>query len=124
MAEASGEHGACTLRGGDAPSFAFAQRHFDCDVRLCPDAALYLGRFQRAAPKADILALLSTDHERVRESAPIPPGVLGMDWLEEGAGARSLMRARMKMDSLLAGTRQAQSLSRYQRIEQWRRRDG
>src|SRR3546814_6655285 len=118
------EHGAFTLLVRDAPSVAFAQRHFDCDVRLCPDAALYLGRFQRAAPKADILALLRTDHERVRESAPIPPGVLGMDWLEEGAGERSLMRARMKIDSLLPGTQQAKRLRRYQLLAQWRLRRG
>src|SRR3546814_1200935 len=75
MAEAIREPGAFTLLVRDAPSFAFAQRHFDCDVRLCPDAVLYLGRFQRAAPTADILELLRTDHERVRYAAPIPPGV-------------------------------------------------
>src|SRR3546814_1143240 len=71
MAEAIREHGAFTLLLRDAPSSAFAQRHFDCDVRLCPDAALYLGRFQRAAPKAAIFALLRTDHERVRDSTSI-----------------------------------------------------
>src|SRR3546814_15658937 len=76
------------------------------------------------SPKADILALLRTDHERVRESAPIPPGVLGMDWLEEGAGERSLMRARMKIDSLLPGTQQAKRLRRYQMLAQWRLRRG
>src|SRR3546814_1403277 len=63
-------------------------------------------------------------HERVRESAPIPPGVLGMDWLEEGAGERSLMRARMKIDSLLPGTQQAKRLRRYQILAQWRLRRG
>src|SRR3546814_17500161 len=103
---------------------SFAQRHFDCDVRLCPDAALYLGRFQRAAPKADILARLRTDHERVRESAPIPPGVLGMDWLAEGAGERSLMRARRKLDSLLPGPPQATRLRPYTMLTQWPHRRG
>src|SRR3546814_11840137 len=106
MAEAIREHGAFTLLVRDAPSFAFAQRHFDCDVRLCPDAALYLGRFQRAAPNADILALLRTDHERVRESATIPPGGLGMEWLEEGAAQRSLTRGRQRMESLVPGKHQ------------------
>lgn len=124
MAQAIREHGAFTLLVRDAPSFEFAQRHFDCDVRLCPDAALYLDRFQRDAPKADILALLRTDHERVRESTSIPAGVLGMDWLEEGAGERSLMRARMKIDSLLPGTQQAKRLRRYQMLAQWRLRRG
>src|SRR3546814_18284526 len=124
MAEAIREHGAFTLLVRDAPSFAFAQRHFDCDVRLCPDAALYLGRFHRAAPKADILALLRTDPARVRESAPIPPGVLGMDWLEEGAGERSLLRARMQIASLLPGPPQATLLTRYRLLAQWRLRRG
>src|SRR3546814_21117043 len=64
MAEAIREHGAFTLLVSDAPSFAFAQRHFDCDVRLCPDAARYLGRFQRAAPKSDIFSLFDTDDEQ------------------------------------------------------------
>src|SRR3546814_15776232 len=80
--------------------------------------------FQRAAPKADILALLRTDHERVRESASIPPGVLGMDWLEEGAGERSLMRARRKIDSLLPSTQQPNRLRRHQMLPQWRLRRG
>src|SRR3546814_2699367 len=47
-----------------------------------------------------------------------------MDWLEEGAGERSLMRARMKIDSLLPGTQQAKRLRRYQMLAQWRLRRG
>src|SRR3546814_16405224 len=124
MPKATRETGAFTLLVRDAPSFSLSQLHCDCDVRLCPDAALYQGRFQRAAPKADILALLRTDHERVRESAPIPPGVLGMAWLETGAGERSLMRARLKIDSLLPGTPQAKRLLRYPLLAHWRPRHG
>src|SRR3546814_14354039 len=112
MAEAIREHGTFTLLVRDAPSFAFAQRHFYCDVRPCPDAALYLGRFQRAAPKADILALLRKDHERVRESAPLPPGVLGLDWVEGGAGEGSLMGERVESASRLPRERTETGIER------------
>lgn len=124
MAEAVRAHGAFTLLVRDARSLEFAQSHFDCDVRLCPDAALYLGRFQRALPKADILALLRTDHERVTDTAVPPPGTIVTDWLEESSAERNLMRARVKIDSLLASSRQGKRLRRYRMLALWRLRRG
>src|SRR3546814_4637985 len=38
MAEAIRNHGQFTLLVRDARSLAFAERHFDCAIRLCPDA--------------------------------------------------------------------------------------
>src|SRR3546814_4284411 len=48
MAEAIRGHGQFTLLVRDARSLAFAERHFDCTIRLCPDAELMLDRQQRA----------------------------------------------------------------------------
>lgn len=124
MAQAIAAHGAFTLLVRDARSLDFAQRHFDCDIRLCPDAALYLGRQDRAPAKADILALLRTDHERVSDAMAAPVGAICMDWLDEGAGERRLMRARVKIDSLLAATEQGKRLRRYRMLAQWRLRRG
>ena len=124
MAQAIRAHGAFTLLVRDAQSFDFAQSRFDCDVRLCPDAALYLGRLSRAPAKADILALLRTDHERVLDAAPLPSGAICADWLAEGVAERNLMRARVKVDSLLASTAQGKRLRRYRMLADWRLRRG
>lgn len=124
MAAAIRGHGAFTLLVRDIRSLDFAQSRFDCDVRLCPDAALYLGRLPRAPAKADILALLRTDHERVADAAAPPSGAICTDWLNEGAAERNLMRARVKIDSLLSSTVQAKRLRRYRMLAAWRLRRG
>lgn len=124
MADAIRTHGAFTLLVRDERSLEFARNHFECDIHLCPDAALYLGRFQKAFPKADILALLRTDHERVADSAIPPPDTIVDDWLEESVGERNLMRARIKIDSLMAATTQGKRLRRYRMLATWRLRRG
>lgn len=124
MARAIAAHGAFTLLVRDARSLALARQYFECDVRLCPDAALYLGRQQRQAPRADIFALLRTDHEGTLGAADIPSGVLAADWLEEGAGERKLMRLRLRLDAMLARSEQDRRLRRYRMLAQWRLRRG
>jgi len=124
MTEAIRGHGAFTLLVRDVRSLDYAQSRFDCEVRLCPDAALYLGRLQRAPARADILALLRTDHERVADAAAPPSGTICTDWLNEGAAERNLMRARVKIDSLLSSTAQAKRLRRYRMLAAWRLRRG
>lgn len=124
MARAIADHGAFTLLVRDARSLALARLHFDCDIRLCPDAALYLGRQSRNPAKADIFALLRTDHERVPGSAAAPPGTISADWLEEPAGERKLMRLRLKLDAMLARSEQDRRLRRYRMLAQWRLRRG
>jgi exopolysaccharide biosynthesis predicted pyruvyltransferase EpsI len=124
MAQAIRAHGAFTLLVRDAKSRDFAERHFGCDVRLCPDAALYLGRLRRWPAKADILALLRTDHEQVRDDTAAPPGAISTDWLLESAAARRLMRVRVKVDSFLAASEQGRRLRRYQMLAHLRLQRG
>lgn len=124
MAQAIAAHGAFTLLVRDARSLALARLHFDCDIRLCPDAALYLGRQPRDTAKADIFALLRTDHERALDVAAAPPGAICADWLEERTGERKLMRLRLKLDAMLARSEQERRLRRYRMLAQWRLRRG
>jgi exopolysaccharide biosynthesis predicted pyruvyltransferase EpsI len=125
MAEAIRAHGAFKLLVRDAASLDFARRQFDCETRLCPDAALYLGRFERKPAKVDILALLRTDREGVAEGqVSVPPLTIGTDWLEEGRSEWNFMRARIKLDSLLAFTAQGKRLRRYRMLANWRLRRG
>lgn len=124
MAKAIRDHGAFTLLVRDARSFAFAREHFDCEIRLCPDAALYLGRLRRAPARADIVALLRTDHERVADATAAPPEAIVTDWLEEAARDRMLMRGRLKIHSLLVAREPDRRLHRYQMLARWRLRRG
>lgn len=124
MAQAIADHGAFTLLVRDARSLALARLHFDCDIRLCPDAALYLGRQVRVPAKADVFALLRTDHERALDAVAAPPGAICADWLEERTGEQKLMRLRLKLDAMLARSEQDRRLRRYRMLAQWRLRRG
>lgn len=125
MAQAIREHGDFTLLVRDANSLAFAERHFDCATRLCPDAAIYLGCSPRQPSKADILALLRTDHEAVAGPATQPPAsTIVQDWLEEGRAAQWLMRARIKLISLRAARPQDKRLTCYRLLAETRLRRG
>ena len=126
MAQAIRDHGDFTLLVRDANSLAFAEQHFDCVTRLCPDAAIYLGCMARPSlPEADILALLRTDHEAVASAAiQTPPSTIVQDWLEEGRAARAFMRGRLKLDALRAATDQEARLRRYRLLADWRLRRG
>jgi pyruvyl transferase EpsO len=125
MAQAISAHGAFTLLVRDVRSFEFARRHFDCTVQLCPDAALYLGRLRRSPARTDIFALMRTDDEKVaQDDAPLPDGVMGDDWIQEGAGERNILRARAKIDSLFAVSQSAKRLRRFRLLANWRLQRG
>jgi exopolysaccharide biosynthesis predicted pyruvyltransferase EpsI len=125
MAEAIRAHGAFTLLVRDADSLDFARRHFECETRLCPDAALYLGSFERKPATVDILALLRNDRESVAEGpVAMPPGTLATDWPTEDGFQRKLLRSRLKLDSLFAFTTQGKRLRRHRMLANWRLRRG
>src|SRR5690606_9218484 len=64
-ARAIGSHGRFTLLVRDRSSLHIAQKHFDCDVRLCPDMAFGIGRIHSPAPPVDrILCLIREDREK------------------------------------------------------------
>lgn len=82
MARAVARHGRVTLLLRDAESLALARRHFDCESRLCPDAAHQLGPLAAAPPRHRVLSVLRQDPER---SADRPVALLArhgpvIDW--------------------------------------------
>ncbi|MFC3786563.1 pyruvyl transferase EpsO [Sphingopyxis italica] len=121
MAEAIRAHGQLTLLVRDARSLAFAERHFDCRVRLCPDAALMLGRQQRPPATVPVFALLRTDHERAPGGADaLPAGVAADDWLEEDPAQKRRLRLSLKLGRLFNRDLMAQRAARQQRLAEWR----
>ena len=65
-ARAIAGHPDFTLLVRDYQAFEFAEKHFDCLVKMCPDAAYALGDIDvdRHAIKRDVLCLLRSDKER------------------------------------------------------------
>lgn len=124
MAEAIRAHGQFTLLVRDARSLAFAEQHFDCAIRLCPDAALMLGRQRRDPAIAPVFALLRTDHERAAGDAALPAGVVADDWLEEDAGQKRRLRLSLGLGRLLTRDPMAQRAARQQRLAEWRLQRG
>ncbi|MFS2110083.1 polysaccharide pyruvyl transferase family protein [Sphingomonas sp. Sphisp140] len=120
MAEAIRDHGAFTLLVRDARSLAFAREHFDCEIHLCPDAALMLGRQQRGPATVPVFALLRTDHERSADDAAVPAGVAVDDWLEEDGAQKRFLRLSLKLGRLVTRDPMAQRLARQRRLAEWR----
>ncbi|MDK2759815.1 MAG: polysaccharide pyruvyl transferase family protein [Sphingopyxis sp.] len=124
MADAIRDHGQFTLLVRDARSLAFAERHFDCAIRLCPDAALMLGRQQRAPASVPIFALLRTDHERAADDAALPSGVVADDWLAEDSTQKRNLRLSLRLGRLFTRDPMAQRAARQRRLAEWRLRRG
>jgi exopolysaccharide biosynthesis predicted pyruvyltransferase EpsI len=85
-ARAIARHPKFRLYVRDQHSYEFAVANFDCEVRLCPDLALFLGALDRErAPEVDVLCLMRTDKERALEATTGPPGYTSRvaDWLVE-----------------------------------------
>jgi exopolysaccharide biosynthesis protein PssK len=79
-------HAKFRLFARDQASYDFATAHFDCEVRLCPDMAVFLGALDRPrAPEVDVLYLMRTDKERALGAAIGRPGYTSRvaDWLVE-----------------------------------------
>ncbi len=85
-AHAIARHGGFRLLVRDQASYDFATANFDCEVRLCPDMAFFLGALDRQdAPEVDVCYLMRTDKERALGT---PAGRLDytsrvVDWLTE-----------------------------------------
>lgn len=79
------KHKNFTLLVRDRESLEFAQRHFDCAVKLCPDMAFYIGEISpRGSVQFPLLAMRRQDKEQVttREDAA-PVDVPTEDWITE-----------------------------------------
>lgn len=104
-ARAIAEHGDFTLMVRDLPSEAFARKHFDCRVILCPDLAFYIGARPRLAASVDYLCLLRTDLERVGRDDTVSTGrsFAVTDWLEEDKKALRRRRRISRVKHRLIG---------------------
>jgi exopolysaccharide biosynthesis predicted pyruvyltransferase EpsI len=116
-ARAIDRHGKFTLLVRDRPSLAFAKRHFQCEVILCPDMAFYLGPLQRKTAKNDIFYLLRTDREGVingnaqHHDKTFEVG----DWLSESPLAIRALRAFARLSGIGADAEQRR-LTEYERV--------
>lgn len=83
-ARAIGRHRNFTLLVRDEESKAFADRHFDCAVTLCPDMAFAIGPVEAAQPIFPVLAMLRADREKAGDNdLSVWPGVPVEDWISE-----------------------------------------
>jgi exopolysaccharide biosynthesis predicted pyruvyltransferase EpsI len=84
-AEALRKHANATLLLRDAPSLAFAQRHFSSPARLCPDAAIALDLSPVPRhPDVPMVAVWRDDRESADPPPPMPAGSIACDWLLPG----------------------------------------
>ncbi len=87
------KHSDFTLFVRDKESFLVAQSKFDCEVIMCPDAALALGKLERAdQPDMPILCMMRSDHEGGMAKSELDEiSKLGPveDWLVDTPGMRS-----------------------------------
>lgn len=97
-----GRHRNFTLLVRDEESKQFAEMHFDCHVRLCPDMAFWLGALQPAAPEFPVLAMLRTDLEKAGDSdRSAYPDVPMEDWIIESAARVRVSKALGTASALL-----------------------
>jgi exopolysaccharide biosynthesis predicted pyruvyltransferase EpsI len=85
-ARAIARHGRFRLFVRDQASYEFATANFDCEVRLCPDMAFFLGALDRpGTPEVDVCYLMRTDKERAMGAPTGPPDYTSrvVDWLRE-----------------------------------------
>jgi exopolysaccharide biosynthesis protein PssK len=85
-ARAIARHGRFRLFVRDQASYEFATANFDCQVRLCPDMAFFLGALDRpGTPEVDVCYLMRTDKERALGAPAGRPDYTSrvVDWLRE-----------------------------------------
>jgi pyruvyl transferase EpsO len=80
-----GRHKQFILMVRDEESQHFAEQHFDCEVRLCPDMACYIGAVEPEPARFPVLAMLRNDQEKMagRADRSAWPDVPVEDWISE-----------------------------------------
>lgn len=107
MARAIARHKNFVLLVRDEESKAFAEKHFDCRVHLCPDMAFGIGPIQPlAASQFPVLAMLREDQEKASPyDFSAYPDVPVEDWINES-------RTPVRVAKALGAARAAASLDR------------
>jgi exopolysaccharide biosynthesis predicted pyruvyltransferase EpsI len=98
-----GRHKNFVLLVRDEESMQFAQKHFDCHVRLCPDMAFCIGAMESVASEFPVLAMLRTDLEKAGDAdLSAYPDVPMEDWTTESAKRVRISKAFGMAGALLA----------------------
>ena len=102
-ARAIGRHGNFTLLVRDEESKVFAEKHFDCQVRLCPDMAFAIGAIKPAAAEFPVLAMLRSDKEKAGALDLSAYGDIPVeDWTSESARSVRVSKAIGAASGLLS----------------------
>lgn len=102
-ARAIGRHKNFVLLVRDEESREFAQKHFDCQVRLCPDMAFSIGAVPPAAAEFPVLAMLRGDLEKaVDADLSAYPDIPREDWITESARSVRVSKALGAGSALVA----------------------
>jgi pyruvyl transferase EpsO len=90
-----GRHKNFVLLCRDEESKHFAEKHFDCVVRLCPDMALAIGSIEPSTePSIPVLAMLRADREKVDRDLSLSYADIPVeDWITESA--HSVRKAKL-----------------------------
>ena len=98
-----GRHKNFVLLVRDDESKQFAETHFDCQVRLCPDMAFCIGARRPAAPKFPVLAMLRSDLEKAGDyDLSAYPDIPVEDWTTESARNVRVSKALGAASAVLA----------------------
>ncbi|TIR32035.1 MAG: exopolysaccharide biosynthesis protein [Mesorhizobium sp.] len=98
-----GGHKNFVLLVRDEESKAFAEKHFDCEVRLCPDMAFCIGALEPEASEFPVLAMLRADLEKAGDvDRSAYPDIPMEDWITESARQVRVAKAIGAASALLA----------------------
>jgi exopolysaccharide biosynthesis predicted pyruvyltransferase EpsI len=114
-ARAIARHGRFRLLVRDRVSYEFATANFDCEVRLCPDMAFFLGALDRpGVPEVDVCYLMRTDKERALDPPAGRPEYSArvVDWLTESRLSVQIHRLGGVVRGLRRGCRHRMGLRR------------
>jgi pyruvyl transferase EpsO len=102
-ARAIGRHRDFTLLVRDEESKAFAEKHFDCAVALCPDMAFAIGPIQPERPVFPVLAMLRADREKAGDAdLSAYPDIPVEDWISESVNSVRTSKMLGAASALLA----------------------
>lgn len=120
-ARAIDRHGRFVLLVRDQESLHFARKHFDCEVRLCPDMAFCIGPIAAPPTTLALLAMLREDKEKAdtRAGAPLPDCPVE-DWISEPRLPIALAKALGQLGALPTLDRGRMRLSRFNAAAQQR----
>lgn len=109
-----GRHKDFVLLCRDEESKHFAEKRFDCAVRLCPDMAFCIGPIRAPAePEIPVLAMLREDREQVGRDLSAYRDIPTQDWITESASEVSKAKRIGMLKALPSLNRNAVRFGKY-----------